>query len=262
MEFLHAIILGFLQGLTEFLPVSSSGHLVIAQTLMRFSEPVLLFDTLLHVATLAAVVLYFRYRVIRLIQAFLGLFFRRFNLVYYEQKRFLWGIIIGSVPTAAIGLFLEQWSESLFASTTLVGYSLILTSTLLLFSDKARGYRQIQSGNAFWIGVVQGIAVLPGISRSGSTIAAGLLLGVKREEVAEFSFLLSVPAILGALLLQLGDLGSVSPMEVTAYSAGMLVAFITGLFAISMMMNLVRNASLRFFALYCLVVGIFSVVWL
>lgn len=263
MDFLSAILLGLVQGLTEFLPVSSSGHLVIIQSMMsNFSQPGILYDTLLHFATLCAILLFFRRRVGLLFQAFFGIFLRRYNVVYYENKRFLWGIIIASIPTGAIGLYLEQWSETLFSSTTLVGYSLIMTSILLILSDRMTGEQQVSGISAFFIGVVQGLAVIPGISRSGSTIAAGLFFGLKREEIAEFSFLMSVPAVLGATLLQINKASAVPAGELSVYLAGMFASFASGLLAIGVMMALVRNASLKFFALYCLIVGIISVVWL
>lgn len=263
MDTFSAVILGFVQGLTEFLPVSSSGHLVITQSLMSgFSQPGILYDTLLHFATLCAILLFFRRRVGLLFKALLGVVFIRYNVVYYENKRFLWGIIIASIPTAAIGLYLEQWADTLFTSTTLVGYSLIITSLLLIFSDKARGEAQISGFPAFLIGIVQGLAVIPGISRSGSTIAAGLFLGIKREEMAEFSFLMSVPAILGATILQVEKVDVVPVTELAVYGMGMAASFFSGLLAIGVMMTLVRNASLKIFALYCLIVGIISIVWL
>lgn len=261
MNIFEALFLGVLQGITEFLPVSSSGHLVIAQYFMEgFKQPGMLYDTLLHLATLLAVLIFFRKRVALLFKAFFGIFIQEYSIYYFENKRFLWGIIIASVPTALIGLYLEQYVISCFKSPAPVGYALILTSILLIISDKFKGEGHLTTGKSIIIGIVQGLAVIPGISRSGSTIAAGVILGIRREEMAEFSFLLSVPAIIGATILQLEHLSVVSPTELMIYTVGMAGAFVSGIIAIGFMMYFVRNAQLKYFALYCLLAGIISVV--
>ncbi|MGE4496234.1 MAG: undecaprenyl-diphosphate phosphatase [Deferribacterales bacterium] len=258
-----AVLLGFIQGLTEFLPVSSSGHLVLAQSLMSgFSQPGLLFDTLLHLATLFAVLLFFRERVKNLMLAFFGIFFQQHRITYYQNKNFLWGIVIASIPTAIIGLSLEQTTERFFTTPSFVGYFLIVTSLLLVFSDKMKPKGELNLPQSFIIGIVQGIAVIPGISRSGSTVAAGLFLGVKREDMAEFSFLMSVPAIFGAALLQVRHLETLPVEQLPAYGAGMLAAFLSGLCAISFMVYFIKKASLRIFALYCLILGITAIIWM
>ncbi len=263
MSVAESIILGLLQGLTEFLPVSSSGHLTLVQSLMDgFNQPGMLYDTLLHCATLLAVLIFFRKRVSLLIKAFLGIFFHKYNAYYFDNKRFLWGIIFASIPTGIIGLFLEQYVTTFFKMPIAVGYALIFTSLILLISDNFKGNGNITLGKSIIIGIVQGIAVIPGISRSGSTIACGVILGIKREEIAEFSFLMSVPAILGATILQSRYLESVTGEELVVYGIGMLAAFISGLIAIGFMLFFVRNAQLKIFALYCLLAGIFSVIFL
>lgn len=263
MSVLEAIFLGILQGITEFLPVSSSGHLTIAQYLMKnFEQPGMLYDVLLHCATLLAILIFFRKRVGLLIKAFFGIFIKRYSVYYFENKRFLWGIVIASVPTAIIGLCLEKYVMEYFQTPVPVGYALILTSFILITSDRFRENGRITPGKSLIVGIVQGIAVIPGISRSGSTIAAGLMLGIKRDEMAEFSFLMSVPAILGAALLQLRHAESVPVSGIAAYGAGMAAAFISGMVAIGFMMYLVRSAQLKYFAIYCLAAGIISVVFL
>lgn len=263
MSVLTAVFLGILQGITEFLPVSSSGHLMIAQSLINdFKQPGMLYDVLLHCATLLAVLIFFRKRVGLLFKAFLGIFFRSFHAYYFGNKRFLWGIIIASVPTALIGLHFEKYVMSYFQSPAPVGYALIFTSLILIMSDRFCGNGVLTLLKSFLIGIVQGIAVIPGISRSGSTIAAGLILGIKREEMAEFSFLMSVPAILGAALLQMRHIEAVPIPEIAAYCAGMAAAFISGMAAIGFMMYFVRMAQLKYFAIYCLMAGIISVVFL
>ncbi len=263
MSVLEAIFLGILQGVTEFLPVSSSGHLTIAQYLMKnFEQPGMLYDVLLHCATLLAVLIFFRKRVGLLIKAFFGIFIKRYSVYYFENRRFLWGIVIASAPTAIIGLCLEKYVMEYFQTPAPVGYALILTSFILITSDRFRGNGRITPGKSLIVGIVQGIAVIPGISRSGSTIAAGLMLGIKRDEMAEFSFLMSVPAILGAALLQLRHAESVPVSDIAAYGAGMAAAFISGMAAIGFMMYFVRSAQLKYFAIYCLAAGIISVVFL
>ncbi|MGA1847033.1 undecaprenyl-diphosphate phosphatase [Deferribacter abyssi] len=263
MNINDALLLGLIQGLTEFLPISSSGHLVIAQSLMKnFNEPGIFYDILLHFATLLSILVYFRKRIGKIIAAFFGIFIRKYRVIYYENKRFLWGIIIASVPTAIIGLFLEKYVEILFSKIVYVGYALIITSIILYLSDKGKGHMQIDGTKSFIIGIVQGFAVIPGISRSGSTIATAIFLGVKRDEAAEFSFLVSVPAILGATLLQIKNVDVVSLSNLNAYLFGMTAAFISGLVALSLVINFVKKANLKIFAIYCLIVGITAVVWL
>lgn len=263
MSITTAVILGIIQGLTEFLPVSSSGHLVLAQSLMTdFQQPGMLFDTMLHGATLGAVLVYFRRRIIELVISPFGLLSNEYKIVYFENKRFLWGIIIASIPTAAIGLFLESRVEGVFSSPTFVGYFLIITSLLLLKSDSYHGGGQVSGFTAFLIGIVQGLAVIPGISRAGATTAAGLFMGIKREEMAEFTFLMSVPAIVGAIILQSKHLSAIPAGEMSAYIAGMAAAFISGFFAIGFMVYFIKRANLKAFALYCLIAGITAVIWM
>ena len=175
METLHAILLGVLQGLTEFLPVSSSGHLAIAQNLLGFKTPDLLFSVMLHVATLLVVLIFFKKRVGQIIKAFFGIFLKRYSKEYFENKRFLWGIIIASVPTAIIGLTFEKYVMHYFDAVLFVGYALIVTSLILMVSDNFQGRHKITLPNSIIIGIAQGIAVIPGISRSGTTIATSVI---------------------------------------------------------------------------------------
>lgn len=263
MTIMMAVLLGFIQGLTEFLPVSSSGHLVLAQSMMTgFTQPGLLFDTMLHLATLVAVLIYFRERVKNLMLAFFGLFFQQYRVIYFQNKNFLWGIILSSIPTAIIGLALDKNASGFFGSPSVVGYCLILTSVLLVLSDMMKPVGSVTPAKAVIIGIVQGIAVIPGISRSGATIAAGLFLGIKRAEMAEFSFLMSVPAIFGAVLLQSRHIETLPADQLAAYGAGMLTAFISGLLAISFMIYFIKKANLKMFALYCLIMGIVAIIWI
>lgn len=261
MSIIQAVILGILQGLTEFLPISSSGHLAIGKYLFEMHEPNMLFDVMLHVATLLVVLIYFRQRVFLIIKAFFGIFMKRFQKDYFENKRFLWGIIIASIPTAIIGLLFEKYMLHYFSTIIFVGYALIITSILLVISDYFQGRDKIDTPRSIIIGIAQGIAVTPGISRSGTTIAVSTILGIERQEAAEFSFLLSVPAILGAMILQIKDVTFDNSMLVT-YGAGMIAAFISGFVVIGIMMEFIRRAKLKVFAIYCLILGLIVVIFL
>ncbi len=262
MSTINAVILGILQGLTEFLPVSSSGHLAIGKDILGFETPNLLFDVMLHVATLLVVLIYFRKRVYLIIKAFFGIFIKRFQKDYFENKRFLWGIIIASIPTAIIGLMFEKYAMQYFETVTFVGYALIFTSILLVISDRFNGREKITAGKSIIIGIAQGIAVTPGISRSGTTIAVSCILGIDRDEAAEFSFLLSVPAILGAMILELKDVTINSADVLVPYGAGMAAAFVSGFIVIGLMMQFIRKAQLKVFAVYCLLLGLAVVIFL
>jgi undecaprenyl-diphosphatase len=263
MNLFEALFLGLLQGVTEFLPVSSSGHLVIAQSLIKnFKEPSLLFDTILHFATFCSVLIYFRRKISTLIKAFMGFFLYKYRVTYYDNKRFLWAIFTASIPTAIIGLFLKKYSETIFNTPIYAGYGLIITSLLLYISDKFKGRYPVDPSKGFIVGIVQGIAVIPGISRSGSTIAASLMTGIKREEAVEFSFLMALPAVFGATLLQVKDITKIENEQILIYIFSAFVAFISAFFAIHFMIQFVKRAKMIYFSLYCLILGIITVVWL
>lgn len=255
MNYLHAALLGLIQGLTEFLPVSSSGHLAITQYFLPgFEQPGLLFDVLLHFATTMAVVIYFREDILRLLTSFF-----RSDPEAGDDRHTVWMILIGSIPTAIIGISGKDFFESLFENILLIGCMLILTAIVLIVAERSRkngrGLAQIRYNDALLVGVVQGLAIIPGISRSGSTIAALLIRGIEGEAAARFSFLLALPAICGAMVLSLGDLQHVSWGELPAYLLGFVIAFGSGLLAIRWLMAVVRRKRLAWFAVYCLLVG-------
>lgn len=255
MNLFDAVFLGLLQGVTEFLPVSSSGHLAIAQHFLSgFSQPGVLFDVMLHVATMGAVILYFRRECLLLATA---PFRRDDEAALY--RRLLLLLVLGSVPTAIIGLLFKDFFEGLFHNLTAVALMLLVTGTLLFVSERfRRGTRkenQLTWTDALLVGTVQGGAIIPGISRSGSTIAALLLKGVDGETAARFSFLLALPAIFGAGLLSVGDMTAVPAAEVSCYIVGMLTAFFAGLLSIHLLLAVVRRKRLFAFALYCWLAG-------
>lgn len=259
MSFLEAILLGLVQGLTEFLPVSSSGHLTIGKEILNVVSENLAFEIAVHAATVLSTIVAFRREIFSLIT---GAFKFRLN----SETKYLIKIGISMIPVFIVGIFFKEFVESLFGSGLLiVGISLLITSSLLMLSHIIKPKeRELSNRNAFIIGVAQAIAVLPGLSRSGATISTGLILGVKREEVARFSFLMVLIPILGEAFLELvsGDFSSattgINPLSLLA---GFTAAFISGLFACKVMIALVKRAKLTGFALYCLIVGVFIILW-
>jgi undecaprenyl-diphosphatase len=259
MGILEAIILGVIQGLTEFLPVSSSGHLELTKAILgedKMPEEGLLFTVIVHFATALSTVVVFRKDILEIIN---GLFQFKWN----ESSRFSLKIILSMIPAVIIGLFFEKELEQLFdGNVVFVGFMLIVTALLLFFADKAQNtLKPVSFKNALFIGIAQAIAILPGISRSGATISTSVLLGVDKSKAARFSFLMVVPLIFGKIAKDLmsGDL-VYNESSFGYLSAGFLAAFIAGLFACSWMVKLVRNSKLKYFSIYCLVVGLLAII--
>lgn len=257
---LSAAILGLVQGLTEFLPVSSSGHLVLGQRLLGINEPEMLFDVALHIGTLAAVVVVFWRDLWSMLR---GLWAR--DARGREGLRLLMLVVVGTVPAALVGLLFKDLFESLFASVAAVGAALLFTGCILMSTRLAgpakRGVMATGPGRALWVGVFQALAITPGVSRSGSTIAAALLAGMDRDLAARFSFLLSVPAILGAMLLQLIHLDRAAPVGMSALIIGGAVAAVSGFLALKLLIRLVRGGRLHLFAWYCWALGLAALAW-
>ncbi len=262
MSFIDAILLGILQGATEFLPVSSSGHLVLAQHLLGdFEQPGVLFDVLLHIGSMVAVVLYFW----RDLSGLVSSLWRRDEAAI--QQRFMVRLLIaGSVPTAIIGLLFKDFFIGLFERPAIVCIMLLVTGSLLWLAEHLRNKEQSRKKMSFVdaivVGTVQGCAIIPGISRSGSTIAVLLLRGIDGETAARFSFLLALPAVFGAALLSLKDLNSVAAETVFPYIAGTIAALATGLLCIHLLMGIIRRRRLHWFAIYCWLVGGLGLVFL
>lgn len=266
---MREVILGIIQGLTEFLPISSSGHLVIGQHLLPGSvsiEEDVLLDILLHLATLLVVLIYYRHDIVMILQDLLTLGRGSQGPVTEPEARLRrkmpWLILVGTIPTGLVGvaLKLSDRVETLFSSLPLIGIALLVTGILLFFSDRITQRTpktDISYKDALIIGTVQGIAVLPGISRSGSTISTSILRGIERPLAAKFSFLLSIPAILGAVVLQGKDILHLSQSpQLLPYAAGMLAAFVAGYVAIIGLLRVVMKRQLRWFAFYCWVIGV------
>ena len=246
MNVLQAALLGLVQGLCEFLPVSSSGHLVLFQKIFGLSEGTLFFDTMLHVATLFAVLWAFRHTILDILRHPLG-----------KLPRY---VVLATVPTVLITLLLKDFFTDAYGGG-LLGWGFLLTSLILFLTGRVpKGDRTISSmgpKEAVLIGAAQGLAVLPGVSRSGSTIAGGLFCGLDRDFAAEFSFLMSIPAILGAAVLQAADAAKegLSGVSAAPLLVGMVVAFASGFFAIRWMLSLIKKGKLRPFAIYTLALG-------
>lgn len=270
MEWFEAILLGLIQGLTEFLPVSSSGHLEIGKVLLGVeTTDDLLFTTMVHAATVLSTIVVFRKQIWDLLKGFFcglkGLKVENGTLVCNDQTDYLLKMVVSMIPVFVVGVFFKDHVESLFGSITVVGAALLMTALLLFFSDYASrpGRKSMfpentyRNGISYWqalaVGMGQAFAVIPGLSRSGTTISTGLICGVKRDVMAQFSFLMVLVPILGETFLELlgGEFGA-SSVGALSLVLGFVSAFLSGLFACRVMIALVRKARLSWFALYCL----------
>lgn len=278
MDWLQALILGFIQGLTEYLPISSSGHLEIGRHLLGVEiSDSLTFDIIVHIATVLSTLVILRKEVSWI---FSGLFKKplpaaaltangkgnrlgRFNM----EQRYVLNILISMIPIGIVGVFFKEQIDRLFEnSIAIVGLCLLVTAALLAFSHffHPRVERDITPRDAFIIGLAQAVAVLPGISRSGSTIATGLLLGDSRGKLAQFSFLMVIPPILGEALLDAKDLlaGGADALSPMVLITGFLAAFISGCLACKIMIALVKKSKMIWFAIYCALMGSFVLLYL
>ena len=265
MDILKVIILGLVQGFTEFLPVSSSGHLVLAAEFLNFHEEGVAFEVFVHLGTLLSVLIFFRKDVIKMILAPFQFLSSRFK--NKETKQYLlWDlyIIIGTIPAAIIGLSFKSSIEDAFSNILLVIMMLAITGTILLLSRfMPKKDQEMTLLKSLLIGVSQAFAILPGISRSGSTIVTGIFLGIDKEKAARFSFLLAIPAILGASVIKLKDLLAMESysIPVSYLVIGAIVSFISGYFAIIWLLDIVKKGKLEWFAFYCYLVVIVSSIW-
>ena len=263
MSVWEAILLGLVQGLTEFLPVSSSGHLTIFKELFSIETGNLSFEIVVHAATVLSTIVAFRKEIAKLLAGF-------FNFKMNREKDYIFKICLSMIPVMIVGLFFKEQVERIFGSGILiVGLMLLLTAVLLTISETITKIREQRSGGAsegkpvgyreaFIIGIAQAFAVMPGLSRSGSTISTGLMLGVSKNEIAKFSFLMVLVPILGETFLSLieGDFGvAESGISAMALALGAATAFLSGLFACTLMINLVKRARLHGFAIYCAIAG-------
>ncbi len=266
MDVTQGILLGILQGATEFLPVSSSGHLVLGQLCLGIREPMLFFDISVHMGTLFAVCLVYFRDIQKICTAFIGFLSRmiqgeRFSDILRSDEDFSLGIWIlaASVPTAILGFFFKGFEEILFSSYLVVGIMLLITGMILAFSARLyqrKTFRPLSLKRSLLLGAAQGFAVLPGISRSGTTIVTGMALGLSRDKAARFSFLMSIPAIAGAQVLGIKDLAQKGMVIEPAVIWGTLAAFLTGFMALKVLLSLLNKGKLHYFSIYCLLAGL------
>lgn len=262
MSWFEALILGLIQGLTEYLPVSSSGHLAIGQAIfgMENGEENLMFTVAVHVATILSTIVILWSEIDWI---FRGLFKFELN----AETKYVLNILVSMIPVGIVGLFFKDQVEAIFGSGLLVvGCCLLITASLLIFSylAKPRQKEKISWKDALIIGIAQAIAVLPGVSRSGSTIATGLLLGNKKESLAQFSFLMVIPPILGEALLDVLKMAKgenvTGSIETFPLMVGFVAAFLAGCFACKWMINIVKRGKLIYFGIYCAIVGVVTII--
>ncbi len=284
MSLLEAILMGIIQGVTEFLPVSSSGHLALFKIIFDLKEVGLLFDVILHLGTLIAIFAVYYKDIWKMIREGLaiiadacknvGIFFSNIknkkkggyhHVICNGYRKFVMLVIVSTIPTGIIGVLDASLVEKASKLLIVPGICLIVTSLLLLLADHCKGGdkmpKQVTYSNAFIIGIAQGIATMPGLSRSGTTIAACLLSGFNRKFAVKYSFIMSIPAVLGSLVFELSDLANLSftSTELIYYLIGMAVAAVVGYICIKAMLYVVRQKRFTGFAIYCFLVGAISV---
>jgi undecaprenyl-diphosphatase len=254
VSFIESVVLGVVQGLTEWLPVSSSGHLALVKGFFGLELSVL-FYVLLHLGTLVVVAAFFRRDIVEILRAFAR---RDFGSEWGRLGAF---VVVGSVPTAIIGYVFKGLFESFFDNLLVVGVALFATGFLLFVSERKVGDRTLGYLDSVFVGIAQGIAIIPGVSRSGATISTGLLRGVKREMAFRFSFLLSIPAVLGAMVAELGDWSLlVSEVDVVPMAAGIVASMIVVYLSLRVLQKLIISQKFHWFAFYCWAAGILVII--
>ena len=260
MSYLEAIVLGVIQGLTEFLPISSSGHLEIVKAFFgnhSETEESFFLTILLHIATALSTVVVFKKEILEILKGLLK--FKQNDSTSFSLK-----IILSMTPAALIGIFFQNDIEQLFSQNLiLVGLMLLITALILFLADKVRNTnKEVSYLNAIILGIVQAIAILPGISRSGSTIATAVILGIDREKAARFSFLMVVPLIFGSMAKTISDSNLViQKIELIPLLLSFFSAFVTGIIACKWMIRLVKKSQLKYFSIYCLVIGLIVIMY-
>lgn len=276
MDLFKHLLLGLIQGLTEFLPVSSSGHLVLGSYILGFRDSDAAFEVLLHFGSLLSVLVYFRKDLLDIIKNSLRYFPQFLSYAVLGLKKdiekdqlyypyYSYYIVIASIPAAVIALLYKDEIEAMFSDPMVAVVCLFITGLIMILSRFAKELdKKINVKSSFLIGLAQAFAILPGISRSGSTIVTGMFLGLKREAVAKFSFLMSVPVILGAFVLKLKDLlaTSLSSEQILNYSLATLMAAISGYLAIYLVMDFVKKGKFEFFGYYCILISILGFIFI
>jgi len=247
VSILQAIILGIVQGITEWLPISSSGHLVLFQKLFGLAPPVL-FDIVLHLGSLVVIFIIFWKDIIKILKGALKKEKRYLNYLLY--------LILASVPIALVGFFLNGFIKSIFYNIKIIGFSLLFTALLLYLSKyPKKKNKKLNIKNTFIIGIAQALAILPGISRSGSTISVGLIQGAKKQETARFSFLLFIPAIIGATIMEISTINQITN-NFPALIIGTITAIITGILSLKLLLFIIKKNKFYYFSIYCLILGL------
>lgn len=263
LSWLNAVLLGVVQGLTEFLPVSSSAHLVLAEALLGVKEPGIALELVLHAGTLLAVLLYYRKDLGAIATGALSYLFRGARDAAAKEALLTVGLlIVGTLPAVIGALTIGDKVEAAFADPHWSSMDLMITGTILLATRLAKsGTAEIGFGRALWIGICQLVALFPGISRSGMTVAGALFAGVRPERAARFSFLLSIPAVLGAIVFKADDIGSGLTEQAPKFALGAVVSFVFGWLAIDLMIRTLKRGRLAVFGIYCLIVGLLGVLY-
>ena len=269
MNFFEGIILGLVQGITEFLPISSSGHLVILQSLFNIpSDESVLFEVVVHFATLLAICIYYRQKLkVFAMYSYTALkTCKKPAQIYSEENgRYIILIIIGILPAIIVGFILKDSIEKLFDNPIITGIALFVTSSFLISTYFKRrsnfDIMQITWIMALLIGIAQAVALIPGISRSGITISTALLLGINRRLSADFSFIIVIPAIIGATFISLMDIGEINSIGISGLVGGFLMAAVSGYLALIGLLKIIRNGKFYLFAPYCLALGAFSIIY-
>jgi len=265
-DYFDSLILGLIQGLTEFLPISSSGHLVITRSILKIEEFPLIFDVFVHFATLLSVIVFFKKELQKiLVSIFNGVFKKNNNenSQFYENRKLIIHLTSATIPAVIIGLLFEEKIKNFFISGEVVSYSLMVTGVILLstkFIDRKN--KKLTAKNSFVIGLAQAFALIPGISRSGSTISCALWLGIKPVDAVKFSFFMAIPVILGANILEFSNIGIDSILKsFPVLLVGGISAFLSGLIAINIIIKVIENGNFFWFGIYCIFMGLTTVLY-
>ena len=275
MDIFQAIILGIVQGLAEFLPIASAGQVIIVTHILNVTFPnqsgAIAFNTLLHLGTLTAVVGFFWRDLIKIIKAFVNSLLNLVQGTFMDglkedvHKRLAWLLIVGTIPVAIVGILFTKQFEALFNNVVAVGVFLIINGLILVLSEHfaTRGDKRVMGltfKNSLIIGVFESLALFPGISRSGSSISAGLLFGLERQCAARYAFLLAIPAIAGAVIVEYKNIGALTETNTASIIAAYLAVVIFGYLSIGLLIRLIKSTSLRVFAYYCWIVGALTLI--
>lgn len=270
MSILEALILGFVQGATEFLPVSSSGHLVIMETIFGITGNNLSLTIILHMGTFIAIIAAYPKSVLNLLKQFFLMLYdlvrlKGFNFQKSKYRYYILFIVIGTIPAGVVGYLFDDIIEAAFAEIYVVAITLFITGFILLIGEKAgknnvKPIEELGAGKSFLVGFFQMVSILPGISRSGTTMTGGLICGLKKEEALEFSFLLALPAILGSLILKFKDvLDTIQDISIAPIVVGFFTSMVVGYLSIKLFNIIVKKGSLLYFSVYCWIIGLILV---